>query len=412
MKPAGNHRVEIEKPVYGGDSLAHIDGKAVFVPFTLPGETAFIHAIEDKRRFINAELIAILNPSPNRIAPPCPHFGVCGGCHYQHADYATQLTLKKQILRDTILRAGVPSLPEIETLSGHPWAYRNRIRLAITADGQVGYRIRNSHEIIPIRECPIAAPLLVEIALTIDKVLDPKDPRNNLSELELFTNQDSSELLITFHRESGDPIYRKFRFTPREDSPRTRADEDDQPYLTYRVSGLDYRVPHGAFFQINRHLLDQFAALVTAHHSGNLAWDLYAGVGLFARRLTHNFSQVIAVESAPASTAALAHNLTGTNSEAIASTTLDYLRRNREQREPRPDLIVLDPPRAGLGPEVTTLLNAIGAPSIVYVSCDPTTLARDLHALASERYRIDKITLVDLFPQTFHIETVVHLVRS
>jgi 23S rRNA (uracil1939-C5)-methyltransferase len=416
-KTSRNHRVDIEKPVYGGDSLAHIDGKAVFVPFTIPGETAFIHAIEDKRRFIDAELIAILTPSPNRIPPPCPHFGICGGCHYQHADYATQLALKQQILSDTILRTGLASLPEIETLSGDPpdllssLSYRNRIRLAITAEGEVGYRIRNSHEIIPIRECPIAAPILVEVALAYKALFDADVRSQDLAELELFTNQDSSELLITFHHNSADPIHRTLRITPREGS-RPSAAPFDQPFLTYRVADHAYRVPHGAFFQINRHLLDDFAALVTANQAGNLAWDLYAGVGLFARQLTASFAQVIAVESAPASTAALAYNLAGTSSEAIASTTLDYLRRNREHREPRPDLIVLDPPRAGLGPEVTTLLNAIGAPALVYVSCDPTTLARDLQALTSERYRIDKITLVDLFPQTFHIETVVQLTRS
>jgi len=148
-----------------------------------------------------------------------------------------------------------------------------------------------------------------------------------------------------------------------------------------------------------------------AGHSGEIAWDLYAGVGLFARRLASSFAQVLAVESAPASFPALQHNLLGTTGRAISSTTLDFLRRNRQEREPRPDLIVLDPPRAGLGGEVTSLLNAIHAPEMVYVSCDPATLARDLRALTQERYRIESLTLVDMFPQTFHIETVVQLSR-
>ena len=181
--------------------------------------------------------------------------------------------------------------------------------------------------------------------------------------------------------------------------------------LTYPTAGFEYRVDHGAFFQVNRRLIDDFVSLVTTGYTGKLAWDLFAGVGLFARQLAARFAEVIAVESAPASLAALNENLVGTTGRAVASTTLDFLRRNRQEREARPDFIVLDPPRAGLGEETTTLLNAIHAPQMVYVSCDPATLARDLHALTQERYSMEKITLADMFPQTFHLETVVHLSR-
>jgi 23S rRNA (uracil1939-C5)-methyltransferase len=318
--------------------------------------------------------------------------------------------MKEQILLETLTRSGVRVPVEIAVLAGDPWAYRNRIRLAVTPSGEVGYRARRAHDIVPIRECPIAAPLLVEIAEMFKSKV--KDPRNDLSELELFTNHDNSELLVTFHRHSADPNFHKLRFTQREGWPRPCADEDDQPFLTYRVAGHDYRVPHGAFFQVNRHLIDEFTALVTAGRSGKLAWDLYAGVGLFARLFTSNFSRVVAVESAPPSIAALRQNLDGTGSLAIQNTTLDFLRRNRQEREPGPDYIVLDPPRTGLGDEVTSLLNQIYAPAMTYVSCDPATLARDLRALTAERYKIGRITLVDMFPQTFHIETVVELNRS
>jgi 23S rRNA (uracil1939-C5)-methyltransferase len=406
--PSAPIQLQMEKPVYGGDCLSRVanadgkPGKTVFVPLTLPGETVSAHITEDKRSFLKAELDQILTSSPNRITPGCSHFGTCGGCQYQHADYPTQLQIKQQILRETLSRANVTTPAEIATLSAEPWAYRNRIRLALTPAGEPAYRGRRSHDLIPIRECPIAAPILAEIALDLASVINPQDPRNDLSEIELFTNQDSSEVLATFHTHSGNPIHRKLR----------GAEQDDQPFLTYSVAGHDYRVPHGAFFQINRHLVDEFATLVTANHTGSVAWDLFAGVGLFARQLAQSFARVVAVESAPASREALVHNLASTSSEPVAATTLDYLRRNREQREPRPDLIVLDPPRAGLGDEVTSLLNAIGAPKIVYVSCDPTTLARDLRALTQERYRIDKITLVDMFPQTYHLETVVELSRS
>jgi 23S rRNA (uracil1939-C5)-methyltransferase len=411
-------QLNVEKPAYGGDFIARIEGsgsdagKAVFVPLTLPGETLTARILEHKRTSAKAEPEQILAPSPHRVAPPCPYFASCGGCQYQHADYPAQLAIKQQILRETLTRAGVAFPPDVAVLSGDPWAYRNRIRLAVTPNGEIGYRSRRSHDIIPIQECPIAAPILVEIALDLDSIIDTKDPRNDLSEVELFVNHDNSELLISFHTHSGNSIPRKLRFIPRESSSRPLAEIDDQTFLTYRVAGHAYQVPHGAFFQVNRHLLDPFVDLVLSGVTGNSAWDLFAGVGLFARQLAARFSQVHAVESAPASAPALHQNLAGTAAQAVASTTLDFLRRNRELREPRPDLIVLDPPRAGLGEATTTLLNAIGAPQIVYVSCDPTTLARDLRALTAERYAVESITLVDMFPQTFHIETVARLRRS
>jgi 23S rRNA (uracil1939-C5)-methyltransferase len=183
--------------------------------------------------------------------------------------------------------------------------------------------------------------------------------------------------------------------------------------LLYRAAGVDYRVDQGAFFQVNRWLVDALVERVTADARGGLAWDLFAGVGLFARQLGRSFTRVIAVESASASIVALAHNLRGTSASAVKASTLEFLR--RERRGDRPDLIVVDPPRTGLGAETTALLAEIAAPEIVYVSCDPATLARDLRALVDSRngpcYIIDQITLADLFPQTFHLESVVRLRR-
>ena len=187
--------------------------------------------------------------------------------------------------------------------------------------------------------------------------------------------------------------------------------------LIYRAGDFDYRVDQGAFFQVNRWLVDLLVERVTAHARGALALDLFSGVGLFARRLADHFERVFAVESAPQSIAALAHNLRDTNASAVKASALDFLR--RERGGDRPDLIVVDPPRTGLGAEITALLGEIRAPEIVYVSCDPATLARDLRALVDSRhgardgagYVIDQITLADLFPQTFHLETVVRLRR-
>ena len=180
--------------------------------------------------------------------------------------------------------------------------------------------------------------------------------------------------------------------------------------LTYRAGGFDYRVDHGAFFQVNRWLIDAFIALVIKDRGGSLAWDLFAGVGLFARQLAERFDKVVAVESAPSATAALAANLAGTTGQPVAASTLEFLSRKRS--DPHPDLIVVDPPRTGLEGGVSTLLVEVGAPRIVYVSCDPATLARDLRVLLAGGYLVESVTLADLFPQTFHIEIVVHLNRA
>jgi 23S rRNA (uracil1939-C5)-methyltransferase len=428
-------KLTLEKPVYGGECLARADGldgkrgKAVFVPLTLPGEIVTAHFIEEKRSFAKAEVDELLIGSPDRVEPRCPHFGACGGCHYQHADYATQRSLKEQILRETLTRSGVAIPSEIGVLAADPWAYRNRIRVALTPAGSFGYRGRRSHQIVPVRECPIAAPILLKVAEQISGLIADSASPAAISEIEIFTNSEESQLLVTLFCETtpaADPqgwlagwhaelpaqaAGIRIQFADGSLHPQVLA-SIGQPSITCTAAGFPYRVDHGAFFQVNRWLIDEFVALVLDGHSGGLAWDLFAGVGLFARQLAGSFGQVLAVESSPSSFAALQSNLEGTTGRASANTTLDFLRRNREEREGRPDLIVLDPPRAGLGEETTRLLNAIGAPEMVCVSCDPMTLARDLRALTQERYKIEKITLVDMFPQTFHLETVVQLRRG
>ena len=423
--------VSIEKPIYGGTFLARVEGKAVFVPLTLPGEQARIRIVEDKRGYASAEATEIVAPSVDRVTPACQHFGACGGCDYQHANYDAQLRFKQVVLRETLQRAQVHAPDEIALLSANPWTYRNRIRLAFDAAGNPGYRTRRSHGIVPIAECPIAAPLLVRAAQTIAKVVRHASPGVQLSELSLFCNAEETALLATLHHArpakiNFDHLYRdltqqipefKGAELTAEDratrQPRTLA-HSGATSLAYRAAGFDYRVDHGAFFQVNRWLIDALVQKVIGNQRGALAWDLFAGVGLFARQLASSFTRVVAVESASSATAALAHNLNGTSAKAVNATTLDFLRRTHRthiNQSDRPDLIVVDPPRTGLGPETTTLLANIAAPALVYVSCDPATLARDLRALLASGYTIESITLADLFPQTFHLETIVHLRR-
>jgi 23S rRNA (uracil1939-C5)-methyltransferase len=434
--PASPKLVQIEKPIYGGAFLAHVEGKAIFVPLTLPGEQAQVRITEDKRGYGKAEVAEIVTAAPERIAPACRHFGACGGCHYQHTGYEAQLAFKQAILRETFERGGVRVPDEISVLAGanesQSWAYRNRIRLAFDAKGKPGYRGRRSHTVIPIAECPIAAPLLVKAAESFADVARQLLPALRPTEISFFCDAAETSLLVSVFIATASkvriddlaralaeqiPALKGMELVAEGHGgegnpaqlPRTVAQWGELS-LAYRAAGFDYRVDHGAFFQVNRWLVDALVERVTTGQRGRLAWDLFAGVGLFARKLAANFAGVVAVESAPSATTALAENLRGTSGSAVRASTVDFLRRNSKAE--RPDLIVVDPPRTGLGTEITALLAEIAAPRLVYVSCDPATLARDLRALVATGYAMESLTLADLFPQTFHLESVVHLRRA
>jgi 23S rRNA (uracil1939-C5)-methyltransferase len=425
--PARSALVEIEKPIYGGAFLARMEGKATFVPLTLPGEQVRVRLVEEKKSFATAEPEEIVRAAPERVVPSCRHFGACGGCHYQHANYEAQLAYKQSILRETLGRAGVSAPETIEVLAGNPWQYRNRIRVAVDGAGRVGYRARRSHDLIPIAECPIAAPLLVRAALDAGEILKAVKPAFRTGEISLFSNADETEMLASIMvSESGsrgfDRVFNEWKkripaLAGAElveegragTAPKVLAQAGESS-LMYRAGGVDFRVDHRAFFQVNRWLIDDLCERVTADRRGGLAWDLFAGVGLFAKKLAKNFERLVAVESAPMASEALKHNLKGSTADCVTTETATFLR--TQGSGPRPDLIVVDPPRAGLGAETTSLLAELGAPAIVYVSCDPATLARDLRALLSSGYELSSVTLADLFPQTFHLESVVELRRS
>lgn len=431
--------LQIEKVVYGGAGLAHTvedeaGGRAVFVPFTLPGELVEASATESKSGVLNAELVQLVQASSDRVEPKCAHFGECGGCHYQHADYNAQLEIKTGILRETLERAGLAELPEVRVHAGEPWEYRNRIRLRVAkVDGvlRVGYLRRGSNDFLPITMCPIAAPILWRAAEALLKLAETSDAARlleKITEVEFFATQDERALqmtLFTQHRISGfDAFCQKLRAllpelagagvsmlraegSRRAERPRAIAAWGVEG-LSYAAAGEKYWVGRGGFFQVNRSLVDELVRIVAADRSGMLAWDLYAGVGLFSRVLKMSFDEVVAVEAAADD---LVKTFKGNGRRAVAATTVEFLRGAVVQRE-RPELVVMDPPRAGVGAEVCGLLGRLRAKEIVYVSCDPVTLARDLKALVDFGYRINELHMVDMFPQTFHQETVVILDRA
>ena len=433
-------KLQIEKAVYGGAGLAHQTegegaGKAVFVPFTLPGEIVEARLLEQKNAFGEASLLHVLTASKDRVPPRCAHFGQCGGCHYQHAAYPAQVQMKVAILQETLERAGLTALPAIQTHIGEPWAYRNRTRLRIAdleATLRVGYNRRGSNEFLAIHECPISAPLVWRAAQTLMKVAgeSPATARllRSAVEVEFFTTGDEKKLQMTLFVRKAQPGLATLCEQMQELMPelagadvsllsssepqrRVRSPRPLENWgadgSTYAVAGESYWISRGGFFQANRFLIDELVRIVTAGRQGTVAWDLYAGVGLFSRALAKTFQHVVAVEAAAND---LSRSFKGPGRRAVEATTVEFLRSAVVQRE-RPELIVLDPPRAGVGSEVCALLARISPPEIVYVSCDPVTLARDLKLLVATGYNIAEIHMVDMFPQTFHLETVMILRR-
>jgi 23S rRNA (uracil1939-C5)-methyltransferase len=424
-------QLRIEKAIYGGSSLARLpNGKAAFVPLTLAGEVVEARVTEQKRGYAQAEATAILKPSSERVEPKCRHYGVCGGCSYQHADYAVQLGIKRGILEETLQRAGVTA-PDISVHSAEPWGYRNRIRMHFTKENgrmRLGYMQRKSNTAFAVEECPIAAPLLVKAALTLSDVLQDAAWIDDAMEAEFFCDSTENSLQISIFGERSrgssqdfaDAMAQMHKAVPElkgagfylrtEDAtaPREIAQWGTDSLLL-GIAKRNYRVTRGAFFQTNRLLGEKLVELVAHDHRGELAWDLYAGVGLFSLALAESFARVVAVEAATPAVRDLQHNLAaaGEQHRAIANATLAFLERTAAPSSKKPpELIVLDPPRAGMGAEVCKLLAQVGAPEIVYVSCDPVTLARDLAALIESGYQLQPMHLIDLFPQTFHMETV------
>ena len=445
--------LHIDRALYSGNGLAHTDrGGAVLVPFTLPGETV---EASNPNASNEAQLLCVLTPSPERVPPPCPHFGSCGGCHYQMANYPEQLRLKQSIFAELLKGAGVEAAPEPSMHTAEPWGYRNRIRLRVarTLGGgddtdtegslRLGYNRHATTDFLPITTCLIAAPVLWSTAKSLlAAAAEDRDVAywlNATAEVELFCDHTMKRIQVTFfcaprtkaifgsldraaitlqaYAPQGVLINATAAaaFDPRTGPTGRIIAEAGAPGLNYRVLDETYWVTRGGFFQTNRFLLETLVELVCNDddhpRTGTLAWDLFAGVGLFSRVLARSFSEITAVEANPTAVADLRSALTKTGSASTVheSTTLDFLHRAVLDRD-RPDLIVLDPPRAGVGLEACELLNSIAAPSIVYVSCDPTTLARDL-SVFQPFYNIRALHLVDLFPQTFHLETVAILQR-
>jgi 23S rRNA (uracil1939-C5)-methyltransferase len=412
------------KLVYGGEALGFQAGRTVLTPFVLPGERAEVEEVRRQKGVIHARPLRILEPSPQRIEPFCPYFGRCGGCQYQHLAHPEQVAAKTEILRETLRRLGqVKWEGPIPGHSGPAWNYRNQAQLKIGKSPEgataLGFFEAESNRLVPIDACPILSPRLNALlgvlrgepwiselvkAREVELLADDRDEKimltlagdSNAEEAERLAPKCLTELdgvsTVAFVQDSGVRVF-------------------GEPHLTYRVGDFTYRISPTSFFQSARFLLSEIVAAVTDQESGAVAMDLYAGVGLFTLPLAGRFGQVIAVEAhaqAAADLAANARAVRGNKIRAITGTASDFLRRCAQMD---PDLVVMDPPRAGVGAETLNLLLALRPQRLIYVSCSPPTLARDLGYLLTHGYRLDSLELFDFFPQTYHIESLARLSR-
>ena len=385
----------VEKLVYGGDGLSRSDGQVVLTPFVLAGEQVEVTPGETRSGVMRAALQKVVAASGDRVEAPCPYFGTCGGCHYQHATYEAQLTAKRLILEETLMRVGRVTVPgRIRTVAGEPWGYRNRAQFHIQ-DRKLGYRARGSHKLVAIDQCPISSPRINQAITVLNRMLrDARWPKF-ITLLEIFTNEERLQLNVL---ESGQVVAKRFF---------EWAAEELGGLVEGPLEYAGFRVSPNSFFQVNRFLVQQMVEAAVGDEQGSQALDLYSGVGLFSVPLAGRFEQVTAVESGSGAVRDLEFNASraGVKVKAVGA-HVDAFLRTMEQRA---DFVLADPPRTGLGKEVVAKLVEWQPARVALVSCDPSTFARDLAGLLSGGYAVEELTLIDLFPQTFHIETICQL---
>lgn len=434
----------IEKLIYGGDGLARLPadengrGKAVFVPFVLPSEEIEALITEQRPGFARARAESVLQPSAQRIVPQCPHFSQCGGCHYQHTSYENQLAIKTGILLETLRRTAHLEVPgEVSIHPSPPWAYRNRSRFQIRvgAEFAAGYYRAASHEVLSVRECPISSLLVNRCLAALWQTGTAQQGADDVLEIELFANAADTQVLAEFICREGantrDMLGRwaadlqaavpeivgfgaSIPLRTGQVSGERRWPIAGSQHLIYEAKRAKYRVSAGAFFQTNRHMLDQLTDVVCAGEVAENVLDLYSGVGLFSTVLARDARHIVSVESSQPAADDLAYNLPP-GGKAVCGTAEKYLAADKPKggfRRGQLDLVIVDPPRAGLGERIAAQVAALAARRLTYVSCDPATLARDLVPVIAAGYRVEKVHLIDMFPQTYHLETVVKLARG
>lgn len=377
--------VEVEKLVAGGDGLARFEGIPIFIPRSAPGDRLRVRLVERRPDYGRAEIVEILEPGRGRREPPCPFFGTCGGCDLQHLEDDLQVELKAAAVEETLRRLGglEGDLP-IKTVAGQPWAYRVRTQLhtASKAGGvEVGYHSRRSSEVVAVDRCPVLVPELEGALGSLENYLGEDGPRR----LDLLVGE--GDALSSAPVVPGLP----------------------HGVVRMRVGDLEFRLDARCFFQAHRQLLPTLVETAVGAWTGVEAFDLYAGVGLFSLPLARNYQKVTAVEGDRVAARFARRNAQDHGFERVEVVSravegwIDEMPEGAER-------VIVDPPRSGLSRPVRTVLRNRAPARLTYVSCHAGTLARDLREL-TEVYSIEELALLDLFPQTGHMEVVAQLSR-
>jgi 23S rRNA (uracil1939-C5)-methyltransferase len=387
---------------HGGEALGRHDGRVIFVPFGIPGEKVRVRIVDDKGRFARAELIDVLEASPARVTLRCKHFGVCGGCHWQHIAYAEQLTLKQQVVADQLARVGglrdVTVYPTIPSPS--PWAYRSHATFHVSEDERLGFVALDGRKVMPIEECHIVREEILDFVSAgqtraLASGLSLQNPGKSGGRLRVQVGSDGREWLL-----AANAVDEQMENAP-------AGALSGEGVVHYTVRGRRFQVSAGSFFQINLAQAEKLVHLALERlnlQGRERVLDLYSGVGLFTAFLTERAGQVTAVEVfPPAVQDALANLSEFENVEVIEGALEEAM----SVLKGRFEAALVDPPRAGIHIKaLDALAKKIRPGKIVYVSCDPATLARDAKRLVSAGYLLRDVQPVDMFPQTYHIEAV------
>jgi 23S rRNA (uracil1939-C5)-methyltransferase len=406
MQKDNTYQVKPTTFTYGGETLARLpDGRAVFIPYVLPGEEVRIQLTEHKERYARGGAVEVLETSPDRIKAKCIHFGECGGCHYQHMPYAWQLEAKKDILCDQLERIGGLSDPPVQDTvpSPYPWHYRNHVQFHLSEEGALGYKAFRSNRVIPIQECHLPEEVIDAIWPLLDLDYIP-----GLDRVILRSGEKEEDVLLVLESSEPEPIEFEvdLPISAVYRGPDGQVILSGDEFTVVDVKGFPFAVSAGSFFQINTPLteliVDHLFDILSLSEEKVLL-DVYCGVGLFSAFFAPEVRRVVGIESSSSAVDDYMHNLSAFENvelyEAQAEEVLPHL-------DLQPDIILVDPPRAGLAPEALDGILALGPQQVVYVSCDPATLGRDVKRFNKGGYKLVQSTPFDMFPQTYHIESV------
>jgi len=397
--PAGQHtevaetlRLSLTDMAFQGGAIGRHDGQVVFAAYGIPGEEAIVQVERRSKDYLTGRVVEVLSPSPHRVEAPCPYFGTCGGCQWQHIDYSHQIELKAHIVADQLRRIGkfqepvvLPTIPAVET-----WNYRNHARFSAgRRHGDLGFTTPLRHRFLPIDRCLIMHPW-------INDVLERLQGKcAGLHQVAVRYGVKTGQALIHPSVEEIDPSV-----------------PSGQPWYEEELLGKRFRISGASFFQVNTLQAEVLAEVVRqrlALEPHQVLLDAYAGVGTFAVLLAPYVQQVIAVEESSSAVADAVINQTGIDNITFYEGKAEAILPELTQR---PDAAILDPPRVGCHPQALAAVLALAPARLVYVSCDPATLARDLCALCDGGYRLLEVQPVDMFPQTYHTEVVATLVTA